>query len=132
MQKTILVLAFALLLSVCLQAQNSTPKDLSGTWFLNSGTDTLNFERQRADSTFTEWRFNKDTVSIGSGYVITIQSKNGEYHQAVILKELAYYQWTLLPEGPAKDPVLELTGKDDSLHFELLFVDPKRMKLRRK
>ena len=113
--------------------QGINKNDLNGDWYLSNkksstSLETLTFNREMLDSTFTKWSFkNNETLIVESGYLINF-SNNSE-QKGTVLFSLDYFKWFF---NKSDNPIAELkiSNSEKIETYSVLFIDKKKLELK--
>jgi hypothetical protein len=113
--------------------QGINKDDLNGDWYLSnkksgSSFETLSFNREMLDSTFTKWSFkNNETLIVESGYLTNFGKKNEQ--KGTVLFSLDYFKWSFnLADNQFADLKISNSEKIDT--YSVLFLDKKKLELK--
>jgi len=113
--------------------QGINKNDLTGDWYLSnkkSSTyfETLTFNREMLDSTFTKWSFkNNETLIVCSGYLTNFGNKSEQ--KGTVLFSLDYFKWSFeKADNQFADLKISKSEKIDT--YSVLFLDKKKLELK--
>lgn len=113
--------------------QGINKDNLYGDWYLinkKSGTslETLTFNREMLDSTFTKWSFkNNETLIVGSGYLTNFGNKSEQ--KGIVLFSLDYFKWSF-NRADNQLAELKITNSEKIDKYTVIFLDNKKLELR--
>ena len=118
---------------VSIFGQGINKNDLYGDWYLinkKSGTslETLTFNREMLDSTFTKWSFkNNETLIVGSGYLTNFGKKSEQ--KGTVLFSLDNFKWSF-NRFDNQLAELKITNSEKTDKYTVIFLDNKKLELR--
>jgi hypothetical protein len=113
--------------------QGINKNDLNGDWYLSykkssTSPETLTFNREILDSTFTKWNFkNNETLIVESGYLPNFNNKSAQ--KVIVLFSLNYFKWSF-KKADNQFADLKISNSEKVDTYSVLFLDKKKLELK--